>query len=54
MAILSEEDLTLLGEPQLAHVATIEADGTRTSPRSGSTPTASTSCSTRPRAGRST
>ncbi|MDW3845468.1 PPOX class F420-dependent oxidoreductase [Micromonospora sp. BRA006-A] len=28
MAILSEEDLTLLGEPQLAHVATIEADGT--------------------------
>ncbi|MBU8858460.1 MULTISPECIES: PPOX class F420-dependent oxidoreductase [unclassified Micromonospora] len=28
MAILSEEDLALLGEPQLAHVATIEADGT--------------------------
>ncbi|MBO4143310.1 PPOX class F420-dependent oxidoreductase [Micromonospora tulbaghiae] len=28
MAILSEEDLALLGEPQLAHVATVEADGT--------------------------
>ncbi|MET9302234.1 PPOX class F420-dependent oxidoreductase [Micromonospora aurantiaca] len=28
MAILNEEDLALLGEPQLAHVATIEADGT--------------------------
>ncbi|GAA3735703.1 PPOX class F420-dependent oxidoreductase [Micromonospora maritima] len=28
MAILSDEDLALLGEPQLAHVATIEADGT--------------------------
>ncbi len=27
MAILTEEDLTLLSEPQLAHVATIEADG---------------------------
>ena len=28
MAILNEEDLALLGEPQLAHVATVEADGT--------------------------
>ncbi|KAB1904290.1 PPOX class F420-dependent oxidoreductase [Micromonospora sp. AMSO1212t] len=28
MAILSEEDLALLAEPQLAHVATVEADGT--------------------------
>ncbi|MEU2612911.1 PPOX class F420-dependent oxidoreductase [Micromonospora sp. NPDC007271] len=28
MGILTEEDLTLLAEPQLAHVATIEADGT--------------------------
>ncbi|MFF0655177.1 MULTISPECIES: PPOX class F420-dependent oxidoreductase [Micromonospora] len=28
MAILSEEDLALLGEPQLAHVATVESDGT--------------------------
>jgi PPOX class probable F420-dependent enzyme len=28
MAILTEEDLALLAEPQLAHVATIEADGT--------------------------
>ena len=28
MAILNEKDLALLGEPQLAHVATIEADGT--------------------------
>ncbi|SCF39059.1 PPOX class probable F420-dependent enzyme/PPOX class probable F420-dependent enzyme, Rv2061 family [Micromonospora viridifaciens] len=28
MAILTEEDLALLREPQLAHVATIEADGT--------------------------
>ena len=28
MAILTEVDLALLAEPQLAHVATIEADGT--------------------------
>ncbi|MEV6799741.1 PPOX class F420-dependent oxidoreductase [Micromonospora rifamycinica] len=28
MAILTDEDKTLLSEPQLAHVATIEADGT--------------------------
>ncbi|WP_089154486.1 PPOX class F420-dependent oxidoreductase [Micromonospora sp. NBS 11-29] len=28
MAILTEEDLALLDEPQLAHVATTEADGT--------------------------
>ncbi|MFE9694214.1 PPOX class F420-dependent oxidoreductase [Micromonospora sp. NPDC005806] len=28
MAILTEEDLALLSEPQLAHVATIESDGT--------------------------
>ena len=28
MAILTDEDLALLSEPQLAHVATIEADGT--------------------------
>ncbi|WP_036373823.1 PPOX class F420-dependent oxidoreductase [Micromonospora sp. ATCC 39149] len=27
MAILTEEDLALLAEPQLAHVATIEPDG---------------------------
>ncbi|MEV0810518.1 PPOX class F420-dependent oxidoreductase [Micromonospora sp. NPDC050200] len=28
MAILTDEDLALLSEPQLAHVATVEADGT--------------------------
>ncbi|MEH1055918.1 PPOX class F420-dependent oxidoreductase [Micromonospora sp. CPCC 206171] len=28
MAILTDEDLALLAEPQLAHVATVEADGT--------------------------
>ncbi|MEH0843633.1 PPOX class F420-dependent oxidoreductase [Micromonospora sp. CPCC 205711] len=28
MAILTDEDLALLSEPQLAHVATIEPDGT--------------------------
>ncbi|MFJ6198790.1 PPOX class F420-dependent oxidoreductase [Micromonospora sp. NPDC092111] len=28
MAILTDEDRALLSEPQLAHVATIEADGT--------------------------
>ncbi|MEU7711474.1 PPOX class F420-dependent oxidoreductase [Micromonospora chalcea] len=28
MAILSEEDVALLAEPQLAHVATVESDGT--------------------------
>lgn len=28
MSILTAEDLALLNEPQLAHVATIEADGT--------------------------
>jgi PPOX class probable F420-dependent enzyme len=28
MTILTEEDIALLNEPQLAHVATIEADGT--------------------------
>ncbi|MEU1885316.1 PPOX class F420-dependent oxidoreductase [Micromonospora sp. WMMD987] len=28
MAILTDEDKALLSEPQLAHVATIEADGT--------------------------
>ena len=28
MAVLSENDLALLAEPQLAHVATIEPDGT--------------------------
>ncbi|MFG2099493.1 PPOX class F420-dependent oxidoreductase [Micromonospora echinaurantiaca] len=27
MAILTDEDLALLAEPQLAHVATVEADG---------------------------
>ncbi|MGN9811079.1 PPOX class F420-dependent oxidoreductase [Micromonospora sp. BQ11] len=28
MAILTDEDLALLAEPQLAHVATVEPDGT--------------------------
>ncbi|MGK5444298.1 PPOX class F420-dependent oxidoreductase [Micromonospora sp. URMC 105] len=28
MAILTDEDLVLLSEPQLAHVATVEPDGT--------------------------
>ncbi|MGN9807637.1 PPOX class F420-dependent oxidoreductase [Micromonospora sp. L32] len=28
MAILTDEDLALLAEPQLAHVATVEVDGT--------------------------
>ena len=28
MAILSEEDIALLNEPQLAHIAVVQADGT--------------------------